>query len=217
MVYRIAHHFVRVEALGNVGQAGRINDPQDPITLEVRVTDADDLTKIIETVDISSNLKNKPFRLSTGVWGFDLNPGLYSPGKKYVAHFRYTMTPNNLKVDRLPFTWDPVPEFARLPTHCVVYGMLGDIAGNPISNFEITVEQYKDALTLNHRLGAITTISDIFGNWFIEVERGTLLRFVYGELEKIVVVPQLGRAQLSQIPPWQPADVRKDRFGYPLP
>jgi hypothetical protein len=216
MAYRVSHQFARVEALGTTDQSGRFNDPADPLTLEVRVTTADDVDTIIESVSLTDDPR-KLLRLTTGQWAYDLTAELYQQGRQYVVHFRYTMTPNNLKVDRLGFTWQPGPDTSADPEKCVVYGMLADIAGNPIPDFQITVEQYVDALTLNHRVGTLDVRSDVFGNWWIEVKRGTILRFLYGELEKVIVVPDLSRAQLSKVAVWQPADVRKDRFGYPLP
>jgi hypothetical protein len=146
-----------------------------------------------------------------------LNAALYSAGKQYTVNFIYSMTPSNRKVDRYNFTWAPTPALPRALENCVLYGTVADVAGNPMPDIRVTVEQYRDFVSLNHRVGTMEIVSDVFGNWFVEVPRSTILRFVYGDLFKTIKVPDLNRVALNDVAAYQPADVAKDKFGYPLP
>lgn len=215
MVYRVTHRFVRLEALGTFGANGRYNDPADPIALEVRVTPSDDIDNTVELATMGT--PKKPFRLATGLWAYDLTEGYYQTGKKYTAHFRYSMSPGAVKVDRYDFVWNPVPAMPRESGNCVVHGVVAGIEGNPRPDIRITVEKYKNYVTLNHREGTFEVVTDVFGNWFAEVPRGTILRFVYNEMSKIITVPDLARVALSDAPLYQPADGNKDKYGYPMP
>jgi hypothetical protein len=215
MVYRVSHRFVRLEALGTFGTNGRYNDPADPIALEVRVTPADDIDTTVELATMGT--PKKPFRLATGIWAYDLTEGYYQTGKKYTVHFRYSMTPSAVKVDRYDFVWNPVPSQPREATGCIVHGVVAGVEGNPKPDIRIVVEKYKNFVTLNHREGTFEVVTDVFGNWFAEVPRGTILRFVYNEMSKTITVPDLPRVALSDAPAYQPADGNKDKYGYPLP
>jgi hypothetical protein len=223
---RASHNFLRIEALGPFGPSGR-SDLADPLKLEVRVTRADDLEDIIEsgsTEGLSTTGggivqdPKKPFRLVTGVWAFDLDETKYLDNQQYVIHFRYEMTPGNLKVDRVQFTHRAVPVRARESDGCIVTGVVLDTLRRPLSEVSIILETYRDFITLSHRTATAEVRTDAFGSWWVELKQGQLIRFVLGELAKVIVVPDdPGRVSLSQIPDWQPADVRKDKFGYPYP
>ncbi len=217
MQYRASKKFVRIEALGAYGQNGRVSDPADPLELEVRVTDANDVEHVIENGSIGGSRVNKPYRLATGLWGFNPPPGFYEEGKTYTINWRYMMTPGNLKVDRTNFVWNSTPTIPREDTHCVVSGSLLGIEGTPKSDVLITIEQYKDYVTLNHRLGTFEVVTDAFGNWFAELERNAIYRVLVGQYAKTVKIPALNAVALKDIPDYQAADVRKDNYGYPLP
>lgn len=222
MIFRVAHRFVRLEALGVVGQAGRYNDLADPQTLEVYVTPADDIKRRLQEGKArmrDHGQSNEPFKLATGVWGYDLDEAYYAQGQRYTIHWKYEMTPGNVKVDRSAFVWNPPPKYARDTANCVVWGTITDLTGTPIDDVRITVEQYRDALTMNQRVSAVDIATDLFGNWYIEVPRGAILRFVRDDLVKVVKVPtDTGATAFSKLPEWQPADAsRKDKFGYPFP
>jgi len=217
MQYRATHEFVRLEALGAYGQNGRANDPADPLALEVRVTSADDVENVIEHGSVGGSSATKPYKLSLGVWGFTLTPGFYEEGKTYTINWRYEMTPGNLKVDRVNFTWSPIPAVPRDSDSCVLFGTVTGVNGLPKTNVIVNIEQYKDFVTLNHRVGTMQAATDAFGNWYAELPRGELFRVLVGQYAKTVKIPMSNNVSLKDVPEYQAADVRKDRFGYPLP
>ncbi len=240
MIFRVSHRFTRVEAQGSFGGLGRANDPADPVSLQIQVTDSVNVSDVIETastprptsgvpadpLNIISQLPEVaipgmngklPYRASTGLWSYDLTPGLYQRGKQYNLSWRYEMTPGNLKVEHTSFVWNPPPMTARLPTQCLLSDSWFDMTGTPVPLHEVVVEQYQDTFALANRTDSVTIQTDIFGNWYIELTRGALVRFVLNDQIRTITVPDDYFAILSKIPDTQPTDVRKDRFGYPLP
>jgi len=216
-VYRIGQEFIKIEATGTRG--AKHADPADPVWLNVRVTPSDDIEKVIESViagkDAESN--KKLYKIQTGLWVFELTPGFYEVGKGYTCHFRFEMTPNNMNVVRKSFTWQPVPEQPHLPENCVIHGILQDVTGVPVSDQRLVIEQYKNFITLNHRTGQNTVTSDAFGNWMLELPRKALVRVVFGNITKVIEIPDKDRAALNEIPDFQPAASQRDKFGYPFP
>jgi len=242
MRYRIAKRFARVEAMGNFGPNGRVNDLADPGTVMVQITDAEDVTNVIETgftVLPSSNMEvspvgwvlvsppilasipgasaNPPYRAATGIWTYDLTPARYQVGKHYSASWRYEMSPGNIKVDHFPFVWNPPPALPRDKANCVVNDSWIDMIGVPQNLKQIAVEFYVNNFAPANRRDVVYVQADIFGNWYIEVPRGAMLRFIIGELIRYIIVPDVYIVVLSSLPDVQPKDVRKDSFGYPLP
>jgi len=217
VVYRVAQKFLKIEAVGTLGAAH--GDPADPLRIDVRVTPWNDLTKIIEEAwsDRQAD-KKRIWKIQTGLWIFQLDPRFYETGKKYVIHFRYEMTPTNLNVVRQDFVWQPVVEFPRESSNCVIRGILTDITGAPVSGQRLVVETYKDYVTLNNRTGQNTVTTDAFGNWAIELPKDSLARFVFGNISQTVKIPtDVANAQLSSLPAYQLGDIAKDMFGYPFP
>lgn len=214
-VYRIAQEFLRIEAIGSRG--ARSGDPADPVDLEARVTLSSDITKIIEQAFISQKEDAKRlYRLQTGTWIFELNPSFYER-KAYTLHFRYAMTPNNVNVVRKNFFWQPTPDLPRSTDNCIIYGLLSDAAGIPVSGQRLVVEQYDNYVTLNHRTAQNVVESDTFGLWSIELPRKAIARIVFGNLSKVFQVPEKDRVALAEVPNYQPAEKQKDKFGYPFP
>ena len=216
-MYRITHKFVRLEALGAYGINGRVNDPADPLALEVRITPSDDISDVVESGSFGGYSQNKPFRLTTGLWAFDLTPELYEDGRQYTVHFRYEMTPENLKVDRHNFVWNKPLVMPTLDDHCVVHGTVLGINKAPMPSVAVILEQYKDYVTLNHRTGSLDLTTDAFGNWHVELPHNELYRALVGNYTKVFKVPVQHRLALKDASDFQPADVRKDKYGYPLP
>ncbi len=213
--YRISQEFLRIEAIGSRG--ARSGDPADPLDLEARVTLSDDITKIIEQAFLREQDDKRLYKIQTGTWIFELNPGLYEARKAYTVHFRYAMTPNNVNVVRKNLIWQPLNETPRSPENCIIYGLLSDVAGIPVSGQRLVVEQYDNFVTLNHRTAQNTVESDAFGLWSIELPRKAIARIVFGNLAKILQVPEKDRVALNEIADYQPAEKQKDRFGYPFP
>jgi hypothetical protein len=94
-----------------------------------------------------------------------------------------------------------------------------DGMGLPLSGGRIVVEQYDDVVALTKRKTAVDVTADAFGNWYIEVPRNAILRFVSGADIDIRKTPG-DRSQVSfdELPVFQPDTiVRKDRYGYPFP
>lgn len=211
MIYRIVQEFLRIEAIGMRGS--RHGDPADPVALQVRVTLSSDIATVMEEVEVGAQL----YKLQTGLWAFQLVPSRYQAGVAYTVHFRYEMTPGNLNVTRKNFVWAPVPAAPRLSGNCVVTGALFDVGGAPVPEQRLVVEQYQSIVTLNERTAMNTIVSDAFGNWFFEIPHGALVRFVFGNVTKIIKVPELAQAALSSIPEFQPTGVQTDKFGYPFP
>jgi len=238
MKYRIAHRFTRVEAMGSFGGLGRANDPADPLSLMVRITDSVDVSNVIETattarptsgspdplnlitqlpeVNIPATSGRVPYRAATGLWTYDITPALYQAGKQYNVSWRYEMTPGNLRVEHTGFVWNPPPTKARDSSHCVVADTLLDLAGNPQPLERIVIEQYEDTFALSNRLDSVDVQTDVFGNWYIELPRKAMVRVLINDRPRVIFVPDDYFSLLSQIPDAQPKDVRKDAFGYPL-
>lgn len=214
--YRLVQQFLRLEALGMRG--ARHGDPADPLKLQVVVSDADDLDVIVEQVIHGPSTEDKIWRLTTGRWAFQLDPGLYQSGKAYSARWRFEMTPGNVNVARQNFTWRPVPALPHDEGSCVIFGTMTDIAKMPVADARLVVEQYDDVITRSKRVGTVDVTTDAFGLWHLELPRKSLVRFVFGNLSKVIQVPELARAALHQLPDYQPMDIlRVDRFGYPIP
>lgn len=215
-VYRIAQEFLRIEAIGSRG--ARSGDPADPVDLEARVTLSSDIHKVVEDVFLSRvRDKDRLYKLQTGTWIFEIDPRQYDVGKSYTLHWRYAMTPNNVNVVRKNFIWQPVNEKPRLESNCIIYGLLSDVAGVPVSGQRLVVEQYKNFVTLNHRTGQNTVESDAFGLWNIELPRKSIVRIVFGNLSKVIQIPEKDRVALAEIADFQPAEGQKDKYGYPFP
>ena len=215
--YLIAQRFIRIEALGTVG--ARHGDPADPLYLQVAVTRSDDITDVIEDVIATSSSRSRLWRAGVGKWLFRLNPALYQAGAKYTAHFKFTMTPNNTNVVRQSFEWNTPLQHPITPSHCLLYGGLRDISGFPESGGRIVVEQYSDFVTLNQRTGIEDVVADVFGNWYISLPKGSLVRVVSGSSSDLIQIPtNKDVADIVSLPRFQPRDlIRKDRYGYPLP
>ena len=210
---RVSHEFLKIEAVDTkypIGPSGR-GDLADPVWLEVRVTKAWSVNEIIESssinglsvFDAGTNVPNpkKPFRLTTGIWSYDLTPELYEDGKEYVVHWRFMMTPGNLKVLRDNFTYHAIPYRARDPDGCIILGTVTNSFRLPQPNSVIVMEHYRDYLTLSHRISTGEIRTDAFGDWSVELKQGMLVRFMLGDIAKVIRVPmESGRVPLSKIP-----------------
>jgi hypothetical protein len=215
-VYRIAQEFLRIEAIGSRG--ARSGDPADPIDLEARVTLSNDIDKIVESRFMSKiQDKSRLYKHQVGLWIFELQPSLYERGKAYTIHWRYSMTPNNVNVVRKNFIWDPIVDTPRNPKNCIIYGLLCDMAGVPVSGERLVVERYKNFVTLNHRTAQNTVESNPFGLWSIELPQKEIVRVVFGNLSKVIQIPEKSRVALAEIADYQPEVKQKDKFGYPFP
>lgn len=237
MIYRLAHRFARVEALGLSGPLGRVNDAADPLSLMIRITDAVDISNVIEVAStarpssgipvpnlisqlpddaIPATSGRLPYRAATGLWSYDLTPALYQAGKQYNVSWRYEMTPGNLRVEHTGFIWNPAPLKARDSTRCILQDSVFDLTGTPQPLKQIIVEQYEDTFALSNRTDSVRVQTDIFGNWHIELPRKALVRILAHAKARVITIPDAYTAILSQLTDAQPADVRKDVFGYPL-
>jgi len=217
---RATHKFGRLEALGTYGTAGRLNDAADPIALDVVVTLKTDITKVVETQSLNALAHGvpKPFKLAEGLWAVDLNERFYSPDLVYVVNWRYQMTPGNDKVDRDEFRYVDPAMPAREAGNCTIFGCATDMVGMPIPNIDIIAETYRDVVTMTTRTDQRSLRTDLFGNWRVELRQGSIVRFVLGDVAKVIKVPDTNRASLASVPELQPKDVgRKDRFGYAFP
>jgi hypothetical protein len=243
MRYRIAKRFNRVEAMGDFGALGRVNDLQDPATVMVQVTDIEDVNNVIETgytnlpssnnilstnvwtevfapaplTSIPGSSENPPYRAATGIWTYDLQAARYQVGKAYSVSWRYEMTPGNIKIDHFPFRWNPIPIIPQDSANCVISDSWIDMVGIPQADIRVGVEFYVHNYAPGNRRDTAYMKTDMFGNWYIEVKRGSMLRFILGTHARYIIVPDAYNATLSSIPDTQPSDVRKDSFGYPLP
>lgn len=217
LAYLVVQQFVTLEALGMRG--ARHGDPADPLSLMVAVTRADDIKDVIETVIARKETRAKLWRAAIGKWAFKLDPRLYQDGAQYTVHFKFAMTPNNTNVVRQSFIWAAPMETPHGDDHCLVYGSLTDMMGLPESGGRLVVETYSDFITLNQRTGIEDVVADIFGNWYVSLKRGELVRFVFGEGATLVRIPEdKESAEYLSLPRYQPKDlIRTDRFGYPLP
>jgi hypothetical protein len=213
MVYRITQKFIRIEAVATRGQSQQ--DAADPIYLNVCTVRNSDKS-IVENYVAGSSVP-QIFRVETGTWAFDLNPNLYQKGQSYTCLFKYNMTPNNENVVHQPFIWNPLPSAPREQTNCIVYGLMTDIARNPLPGRTIVLEEYKNFVTLNNRIHQNTLITDAFGYWMLEMPQGAIARSIVGDLIKVFQVPIAETAALREIPVYQPAATQTDTYGYPMP
>ena len=212
-VYCIPQEFIRIAALDTRGTTQ--SDPSDPNWLNVRTTLFNN-TDAIEDIVYSPSCKQIR-KVQTGLWLFYPNCGMYTTGQQYVCNWRFAMTPGNLNVARKNFTWNPIPEWPRNPEHCIVYGMLSDAAGVPVAGQAIVIEKYNNYVTLNNKTGENRVISDTFGYWQLEMPQNSIVRIVFGDLIKVISVPEINRAALSDIKEYQPRKEQVDTFGYPYP
>lgn len=218
----LVQQFLDVGAVETAGAGhGKV---RDPIALMVRVTKGtiDDALKLdlsdITIEEIHSTEIARLRRLRVGYWQFTLLPEVLELGATYTVHWRYEMTPGVVNVVRESFVWEPVPEIPHDPANIVIYGTLTDPAGAPVPDKTLVVEEYENPETLTHRTGQITVTSNAFGLWWIELPTGKVVRFVLGDISKVIEVPNSpASAPLRDIPPYQPGDTATDRFGYPLP
>lgn len=214
--YRLVQRFKRFEAVGMRGAPH--GDSADPVWLEVVVTRSDDADVVIEQVAMQTAGQDQLKRQRMGVWTFQLDPSKYEIGQSYTASWRFGMHPETSNVSHESFVWNPLPEVPDTPSECVLYGLLADSAGLPVANERIVMEEYRDYVTLSHRLGSLDLVSDVFGYWSVQLPYGTMRRFVLGDLSKIIQVPAKARAALGELPGFQPKDiVRVDSYGYPMP
>lgn len=225
MRYRASQEFMRIEAIGPLNNAHA--DPMDPIWLHVRVTPADDLNTEIESAImrgvapngvVVTDVAKFPYRLSTGLWAFDLDPMRYQPNKAYTLHWRYSVQPGVMAVIRSNFVWQPVPQTPREADGCILYGTMSRGSGVPVPGARIVIEQFRDFVTLNHRVGSLDVMTDAFGAWWVEVPRNTIQRVIFGDQIRTVRIPDLASISLASASEYQPdIDGRKDAFGYPMP
>jgi hypothetical protein len=218
--YTLAQQFLRVEAIGNYGAAqrelrgGARDVPADPCALNLRLVRAADDTVID---DITMGSTDRLYRINTGTWAYRLPLLLLQPGYKYIANFRFEMIPGALNVLRQEFTWQPVPQVPHESGNAIIYGLIEDTLGLPVANGELLVETYKDLATLNERTSQSTVRTDAFGLWWLEAPQGAKLRFVFGDISKVVEVPAQAQVALGEIAAYQPAGAQRDKFGYPFP
>jgi hypothetical protein len=198
----------------------------DPIWLHVRVTPSDDLQTEMESAlmqgtdphgVVVTELSKFPYRLFTGTWGYDLDPMVYQPGKSYTIHWRYSVQPNVMAVVRSTFVWQPVPQLPREVDGCILSGVLSRGGGVPVPGARITIEEFKDFVTLNHRVGSVDVTTDAFGAWWVELPRNSIQRVIFGEQIRTIRLPDVAAIALKDAPDYQPLDGRKDAFGYPMP
>lgn len=215
--YTLVKHFKRVEAVGMRG--ARHGDLHDPISLRIRVTEGTDIDDVVEEISQDEGRSSGRLRrLRRGSWSFKVNPTLMTPGKTYTVHWIFQMTPGNDNVTRSTFLWEPLPPIPDTGK-TIIYGQLVNAAGDPVPDTNLYLEEYRDFATLTHRLSQVTLSTDDFGIWWAEVEHKKIVRFVLGEVSKIVQAPaNMARVALSELPSFQHTDIiRKDRYGYPLP
>lgn len=223
MRFALTQDFNRIEAVHTAR-----SDPADPVWLHVVVTDAADLDTIIESalmegvnpLGVTPTRPDKhPWRLFTGTWGYELEPDYYEQGKQYTIHWRHAMAPDNMGSIKHSFIWQAPEQSPRDPANCILWGKLATVQGVPVPISRIVIEQYRDHLTRTHRINQVTVMTDVFGLWWLEVPRGSIQRVIFGELAKVVVIPDANRAALKDLADWQPDEegVRKDAFGYPYP
>lgn len=214
--YLIVQEFLRIEAIGTVGKGN--GTPADPIRINAYVCPSDELDTNVESRDTDKpEDSNDLFKVSLGNWALRLNPGRYLPKKAYTATFRYWSTPNNVNVVRQNFVWDPIPDSPRVPGNCIVFGVLKDVSGLPVSGERLVVERYKNIVTLNNREMQSTVQTNSFGFWSIELPIGSIVRFVFGNISKAITVPDRMTVALNDVPDHQPESALHDAFGYPFP
>ena len=218
-VYRIAQTFLNIQAVSTAGV--RHGALADPVGLEVVLTrGAENLQHEIDRANAASAASQGRLRqVRTGNWIYQLDPAQLEPGVSYTLRWRFEMTPGNVNVDHQSFTWSPVPALPSSPENVVLFGMLADTLGIPATEKNLIMETFDDVVTLSRRTGQVELTTDVFGLWHVEVPRGKILRFVFNELSKLVEAPaEGGRVALSDLPDYQLTDnVRRDRYGYPVP
>ena len=206
-VYRIVQQFLRIQAIGTRGT--RTGDYADPVALEVVVDRGTGETPVeIERVNAATPGQTRLRRLRTGNWMFQVDPAKLDFGVTYTVRWRYEMQPGVVNVAHQSFIWNPVPDVPVDPDNVVLYGMLADTLGAPMSEHRLIMEAYEDPTTLSRRTGQTELATDVFGNWSVEVPKG-----------KIVQAPRdRARAALGELTPFQPRDIiRRDKYGYPAP
>ena len=214
-VYRVAQRFLKVQAVSTVGT--RHGDFADPLSLEVVLTQGD--TELDRVVAASAG-QTSLWPVRTGNWVYQIPAGLLTDGLPYSVAWRYEMTPNNINVRHQTFVWRPVPAVPRDTDKVVLYGLLADTAGQPMSDHRLVLETYADARTLTTRTGSLELTTDPFGIWHIELPKGQVVRLVFNELSKVVRLPaDTARVALSELAPYQPEQQSEnlDRYGYPRP
>lgn len=211
--YRLVQEFLRIEAVGQRGS--RHGDPADPTKLRVEVWDDANKT-LVEAVE---NRESRLWKLVTGRWAFDLDEALLEPSKAYTVKWIYETINGSPNYARQAFVWRAVPTAAHTKEDCVITGALRDIQGLPVNDARLIVEQYRDIVTLTTRTQQQTVTTDVFGNWWIELPKGALVRFVFGDVSKIIRIPRdRDTIALSAVPELQVAKmIRTDAFGYPVP
>jgi hypothetical protein len=225
VIYRQTQRFLRIEAVGSISESSL--DLADPSWLMVRVTPSDDLYTTIESAvskgggwrdnPVGSRTKH-PYRLSTGIWAYDLDEKLYQPGKSYTIFWRAETSPDTLNVFRRTFIWGEAGEdMPREIDGCVLYGTLAGINGAPIPEVNVIIEQFENARTLSKSQGSVTVKTNSFGMWQFELKQASIARVIAGDAVKVCRVPAVRRASLRECPEFTALDVIKDRYGYPLP
>lgn len=208
--YTLTKSFNNIAALHQRGT--KQIDPADPLYLNVVLLAADGTE--LEVTPRGQRL----WRIVTGTWAFTLDPGILTPGESYTVSWRYAMAPGIDNASTDSFVWQPVPVLPHEPDTCIVSGTLKDVHAIPVNDAKLIVEQYRDMVTQTKRVYQQTTETDVFGHWWIELPHDAVVRFVFGDVAKVVRVPQLASATLASIAPLQLSDiVRVDAFGYPLP
>jgi hypothetical protein len=215
--YLVVQQFLTLEALGMRG--ARHGDPADPLYLQVAVTKADDISQVLESIIARKDTRKRLWRAAIGKWAFKLDPRLLQDGAQYTVHFKFAMTPNNTNVVRQSFAWAAPQEGPQQDGHCLVYGSMRDMQGLPESGGRFVVETYSDFITLNQRTGLEDVVADIFGNWYISLPKGKIIRFVFGEGAVLVKTPtDRDTSDYVSLPRYQPSDlIPRDSFGYPTP
>lgn len=212
-LYEVTHAFNRIEAIGVRGITPAAI--ADPLTLEVRLTTTA-LTTAIETVSLGHPRLR---RLETGRWVYTLDASLLTPGTSYVANFRFSMQPGVFRVEReTGLTFSPPPALPRVQGNAVIVGRRLSASGAPLSNQPVTVETYRDIISLHNREAYLTIETNAFGIWWTELPQGAVVRIIQGEQIGVYTVPAQPYVAVDELLPWQPSDfVRVDTFGYPLP
>lgn len=221
MKHILVQEFLRIEAVGSqVGtvqinsRGGGRDQRADPVALNVVLTDDADPARELDNLTLSNHL-SRLYRVVTGVWAYEVPSALLQPAHQYTVRFRYQMAAGALNVVRQSFQWDLQPVARN--GGCILHGVLTDVQGLPVANQKLVVEQYADMATLNHRTSTQTVHTDPFGLWWIELPKAALVRVVFGDVSKVIVVPNTDAVALKDVPPAQLEGIRTDPFGYPMP
>lgn len=218
--YTLGQQFLQISAVGM--QGARHGDAADPIAITVAVVkgfeNTDDENRV-ETVIWGPDTQNRVRRVRTGHWIFKLDPSLLEIGAAYTVLWQFQMSAGVVNVAHRVFTWNPLPEVPYEPENTIIYGTMVDTLGMPMSGQSLVMETYNDVTTLTKRTEQLKLTADAFGHWFVEIPKGTVVRFVFGDLSKIVQAPSTnGCTALSDLQAFQPRDIAKrDKYGYPTP